>query len=87
LGESVEYTPIAGAPITIDAIFIAEPFNIVLGDQAGTDDVRKELHLRASDVPSPREGDTATIAGVTYRVVPPIQPDGKGMISVALEAQ
>lgn len=88
--EEILYTPLVGAPVTLAAgraIFLEEPVSIIHGDGgAATDSQHKELHLLAADVASPAEGDRVVVRGVTYRVVPPIRPDGKGMIAVTLAA-
>lgn len=86
--EEIVYTPLGGAPVTLpegSAIFLEEPTTIVHDDgSAATDNVQKQLHLKASDIAAPTEGDTVVVRGVTYKVVPPIHPDGKGMIAVCL---
>lgn len=85
--DGVIYTPIAtGVPLDdpLDAILIDDPLDVVIGEQVGGDDVRKTLHMRTADVAEPAEGDLAEIDGVTWTVVPPFKPDGKGMVSVTL---
>ena len=86
--EVIVYTRLGGAPITLEAgraIFFEEPVTIVHDDgSASTDNAQKELHLQAADIPAPAEGDTVLVRGITYKVVPPIRPDGKGMIAVSL---
>jgi hypothetical protein len=91
-GEPVVYTPQStGVPLgpdgTISAIWIDVPGFAVHGE-ADTDTTEITLHLRAADVAAPAEGDTARRVkdGRTCKVVPPIRPDGKGMIAVSLEA-
>lgn len=85
LGEPVVYTPAGGAPVTIEAIYFDTPLTVVLdGEGIPVDNRNKELHVAAADLAAPAEGDHATVRGVTYRVVPPIRPDGQGMIVVAL---
>jgi hypothetical protein len=88
LGEPVVYTPAStGVPLAITAIWLERPVELVMRGESGADDVSTELHLRASDVPSPKEGDAVVRSGTgkTARVVPPIQPDDKGMIACTLE--
>ncbi|MBX6427140.1 MAG: hypothetical protein IRZ09_14590 [Variibacter sp.] len=88
-GEEVVYTPAAtGVAATITAIWMEEPVAVALEGEAGGDDVAVTLHLRAADVPAPAEGDRAqrVATGRTMRVVPPIRPDGQGMIVCTLEA-
>jgi hypothetical protein len=89
-GEDVVYTPKAtGIPLgvggKIAAIWIEQPL-IVATENADTDATGIELHVQAWVV-TPVEGDTVqrVKTGRTCRVVTPIQPDDKGMISVALE--
>lgn len=87
-GEPVVYTPAeTEVSQTITAIWYEEPIDAVLGEEASADDVAVTLHLRAADVASPQEGDTAQRVsdGKIMRIVPPIRPDGKGMIVCALE--
>lgn len=86
LGESVVYTPLAtGIPAAITAIWDEQPIQVPF-NEVPTGDSRVELHVRAQDIPSPTEGDLVfrPAKNVTRRVVSPISPDGKGMISVAL---
>lgn len=89
-GEPVVYTPKAtnvplGADGKISAIWIERPGLAVAGE-ADTDVAEVTLHVQASVV-VPVEGDTAqrVKTGRTCRVVPPIRPDGQGMIACALE--
>jgi hypothetical protein len=86
-GESVIYTPLAsGVPATITAIWLETPLDIALTGADG-DAINTDLHVRATDVAAPAEGDTAQRVsnGKLCRVVPPIRPDGNGMIALALE--
>ncbi len=88
LGQPVVYTPKAtGIPKTINAIPRVEPQLVDLG-QAGPshDTVRRLLDFNLADIANPAEGDGVTIDGEAFTVVPPIAPDGKGMVSVTLEA-
>lgn len=83
-GEDVVYTPLKGTPGNISGIYIDTPLQGLADDGAPVDNTVKELHVAAADVAAPREGDRATVRGITYKVMPPIRPDGKGMIAVAL---
>ncbi|WP_439611502.1 head-tail joining protein [Reyranella sp.] len=84
-GEAVIYTPAGAAPLAIEAIYFETPLTIAHDDGgAPVDSQAKELHVAAADVAAPREGDRATVRGVTYKVVPPFRPDGQGMIAVSL---
>lgn len=86
-GQAVVYTPLNGTAKTVQAIHFADAVDVELGNGGPpADGVRRRLELRIADVPLPAEGDTAVIDGVTYKVVPPIAPDGQGMVSVFLEA-
>jgi hypothetical protein len=88
LGEPVVYTPVVtGVPATITAIWLERPLDVVMRGESGTDDISTELHVRAVDVPAPKEGDTVVRSGTgkTARVVAPIRPDDKGMIACTLE--
>lgn len=84
LGVSVVYTPQGGSPVTIDAISVERSIEVQLADGPAVDDRRHVLHVRAADIAEPREGDQVTIDGDTFKVVPPIRPDGKGMIAITL---
>ncbi|MDQ2084704.1 hypothetical protein RA307_31370 [Xanthobacteraceae bacterium Astr-EGSB] len=86
LGEPVVYTPAStGVDGTITAIWIETPISAEFSE-ADSDDMSEILHVRASDVPAPAEGDTArrVKTGVIRQVVPPIRGDGKGMIALTL---
>ena len=93
-GRPVVYTPITtGVALpTITAIFTRRSIPIVLGGDAGADGAICTLDLAFVDVAAPAEGDTVTIAATatqaaegTFKVVPPIRPDGEGMTTVMLE--
>lgn len=86
MGEPVIYTPAGGTPVEIEAIWIEGAVSATF-DDVGTDARAADLHVRAADVPAPREGDIAqrVATGKTMRVVTPIRPDDQGMIAVALE--
>jgi hypothetical protein len=81
LGEPVNYTPLGGAPVTIQAIWTERSMDVVLGGDVATDAGRTTLSVRAEDV-TPAEGDSATRVADSkvMTVSPPILPDGKGMI-------
>jgi hypothetical protein len=83
LGEPVIYTRLSApdAPLAINAIWIDYPIEIQL-ENANVDSCRTELSVRASDVASPKEGDTVKRVSdnKTMTISTPIQPDGKGMI-------
>lgn len=84
--EAVLYTPAGGEAVEIPAIWTETAVGTaMLG--VGTDAIDAELHLLTADVPSPKEGDTAQRVkdGRTMRVVPPIRPDGEGVIVCTLE--
>ncbi len=88
-GEPVAYVPRAtgialGADGTIRAIWVERPVFAVSGE-ADTDAIEATLHVPAAVAPV--EGDVATRikTGKVARVVPPIRPDGEGMIACALE--
>lgn len=86
-GEDIIYTPSSGSPRTIRAIWIEVPDMqpVLMSD---SDITISRLHVRASDIAEPLEGDTAlrVRTGKLCKVVPPIRPDDKGMIACALEA-
>lgn len=89
LGEPVTYTSASGgAPVLITAIWTERPLDVVLGDQVSVDEIRSTLKVRASDIASPQEGDTARreADGKIMIVSTPIHPDGKGMIVCTLSA-
>lgn len=84
LGEPVTYTPAGGAPVTINAIEETTSSLPVLGEETATVSVRKVVHVRASDVAADPEGGTIVMAAVSYDIVQPITPDGKGMLTLTL---
>lgn len=93
-GRPVVYTPVStGVALpTITAIFTRRSIPVVLGGDAQADGEICTLDLAIADVAAPAEGDTVTIAATasqaaegTFKVVPPIRPDGKGMTTVMLE--
>jgi len=85
-GEPVIYTPVAtGIPVTINAIWCED-------HEAGQFDVKSDqtnvrVEVRTEDVAEPKEGDTAerVAGGYVGKVVPPIVPDGHGLISLNLQ--
>ena len=83
--DNVVYTPSGGQPRTIRAIYFETPLSVNIDDSgAPSDNQAKELHVSATDVAAPAEGDHATVRGVTYRVVPPFRADGQGMTALSL---
>jgi len=86
-GAAVEYTIAAtGEIIAIDALWIERPLAAGFAD-ADEDAIASTLLLRADDIAAPVEDDLVERLsdGQRMRVVPPIAPDGTGMIRVALE--
>lgn len=83
-GEPVIYTPLAGAPVTINAIWTERPF--IAGLVPAADVIERKVDVRTEDVAEPQEGDTfqRLSTGANYKAVPPFQPDGQGMISIML---
>lgn len=89
-GESVIYKPLAtgialGADGTINAIWCED-------HEAGQFDVKSDqsnvrVEVKESDVATPKEGDTIERVKTGYigKAVPPIVPDGHGMVSVTLQ--
>lgn len=93
-GRPVVYTPVAtGAAMPgFTAIFTRRPIDVVLGDTPPADGEICTLDLALENVAAPAEGDLVTVpadgnspAEGTFKVVPPIRPDGKGMVTVMLE--
>lgn len=83
LGESVTYVGSAGEQ-TVPAIFATQAANEGFVG-VGTAGNASTMSFRESDVPSLAEGHTVTRKGITYRIVQPINPDGRGMVVAALE--
>jgi len=89
-GEPVVYTP-AGAPtsaVTINAIWTEHP--ITDGPDFGAvraDVIDLRVDARVVDVPDLAEGDLfeRVSSGVVGKAVPPLRPDGAGMVMVTLE--
>lgn len=81
-GEPVSYMPVAtGVARTISAIWWEASLDAAL-DGVDVDLSETKLHVRAADVPSPKEGDRAQRVSDSkvMLVSTPILPDGKGMI-------
>jgi hypothetical protein len=88
-GSVVVYTPnggSAGEPIA--GLLVQSGALIVLGsDSPSHDGTRSRLGVRVSDLPdgSPAEGDTVTVDGVPFTIVPPFSTD-LGFVWLMLEA-
>ncbi len=82
--EGIDYVA-GGITTRITAIWLEFALDAAF-DGVDVDQRQTRLHLRASDVADPKEGDIAVrIAdGKSMRVTPPILPDGKGMIACNL---
>ena len=81
--QAVIYTPVStGVAQPINAIWWEAPLDIVIGDNVAADGNRTQLHVRASDIPNPQEGDIAQRVrdSKVMIVTTPIHADGKGMI-------
>jgi hypothetical protein len=85
-GVSVTYTPLVGQPSTFSALLLDQPADIVISGAPAADGRHRLLVLRTADVAIPVEADQVSIGGTTYKVVPPIHPDGHGLVTVTLEA-
>jgi hypothetical protein len=93
-GRPVVYTPIAtGVALpTFTAIYTRRPIAIVLDGDAPADGDVRTLDLALTDVAAPAEGDLVTLPATVseaaegpFKIVPPIRPDGEGMVAVMLE--
>lgn len=93
-GRPVVYTPVAtGVPLPgFDAIFTRRPIEISLGGDGAADGEICTLDVPVASVAAPADGDLVTVpangaaaAEGTFRIVPPIRPDGEGMITCMLE--
>lgn len=75
LAESITYTPMVGAPVSIKGVFKAEfqEANLLTGSVEETGP-RVGIHLSDLQAP-PQHGDQVSIRGVNYKVVQ-IQADG-----------
>lgn len=84
-GETITYVSSeTGRKKTINAIWIEHP--VMQGLDPKADAASITLEVRAADIPNPVEGDeiTRVATKLTMKVVPPIRPDGNGMISLTL---
>ena len=91
-GEAAVYTSAGGEPTILDpstgkgVIFVERA--AIIGQEPGSDDQIVEAHFNLADLGSlaPTEGATLfrNKTGETFKIVPPIQADGKGMISCML---
>jgi len=78
-GREVVYTPQAGDPVTIRAIFES-----TREAEENAPGVYAVLFVRAGDLPQPPErGDEATVGGVTYKVFD-IEADTTGAVALRL---
>ena len=87
-GETVSYVQGVASPFSFVAIFDAAHF-VVTGGDASVSSVAPVLTCRADDFVAtaagkPQRGDTATVAGGSYRVTE-VQPDGTGMLQLIME--
>ncbi len=94
LGRPVIYTPLStGVALdAFDVIYIVRPIDIAMGGDAASDGIVRTLGLAIADVAAPVEGDLVSLPATDsesaegpFKVVPPIQHDGKGMVTVMLE--
>jgi hypothetical protein len=77
LGVPVLYTPVAGAPFSLNAHFDARGVKVSI-DGITVEGIAPMLGVRFAAMPAmPQEDDQWQVGGVTYRVVD-IQPDGPG---------
>lgn len=86
LGGPVIYTPGSGSPVTVTGIFDALYIRVDVGSPAGISSRGPAVALRAADLPSDPEVDSAarvTISGLTYSFHE-TQPDGKGWVVLLL---
>jgi hypothetical protein len=84
-GEPVKYVSSqTGRKKTINAIWIEGP--VIQGMDPRADAAAIRIEVREDDISNPAEGDevTRTATKVTMKVVPPIKPDGNGMVSLTL---
>jgi hypothetical protein len=87
MGETVVYTPGAGAPVTIEAIFDRASVIADTGAGAAGQGFATTLRLKSSALPSPpSEGDQVEAQGETYLVVDS-HDDGYGELTLVLEAE
>jgi hypothetical protein len=77
-GETVAYTPVGGALLSIQAVFDAD--HVVADAQSGeaVTSVKPAIFLRRADLPAaPKRGDQVVVQGQTYKVID-WQPDSEG---------
>lgn len=77
-GQAVTYTPIAGDPASIVAVFDAAYQVVLPGGEAEVDAAGPVLGVRLADLAgAPARGDAVTIGASAY-TVRSVHPDGQG---------
>lgn len=84
LGEDVVYTPSAGAPVTIKAIFEADREVIEVINGIQTIGYKPFAECRTSDLTGTIRGGTIVVNSTTY-TIREVTPDGTGMTDLILE--
>jgi hypothetical protein len=76
--EAVTYTPAGGSAVALNTPFDAAWEEVVIQDGVPVSAVAPMLSVRLADLPAaPRQGDTFTARGASYRVKV-VKPDGHG---------
>lgn len=83
LGETVEYTPQGGSPISLQGIFTKDHYAALEGGEVQVDSAQPAVSFASSDAPNARHGDTVLVGAQLYTVIS-VQPDGMGMTALIL---
>lgn len=88
-GEAVTYSPQAGLPLALTAIFDEAAKQVEFSEGAPVESVAPMMGVRLSDFPSgvvPTQGDAVVRAatGLSY-LVKDVRPDGKGAAVLMLQ--
>lgn len=85
LGEAASYTPAAGAPTLLRGVFTAPHARRGDGFGPGVSTLEPSLTVFAADLPEgAAQGDAVTINATAY-AVRDLEPDGSGLVRLALE--
>tara|TARA_R110002073_G_scaffold120601_1_gene262645 strand:- start:19583 stop:19891 length:309 start_codon:yes stop_codon:yes gene_type:complete len=84
LGQSVTYSPVTGAPATVQGVFSADYYAALAGGELQAESAKPTISLALADCPDKAQGDAFTIDGVSYVTVE-VQPDSFGMVVFILQ--
>lgn len=84
-GQAAVYTPAAGQPVALTGIFTAPHATRGENGGLGVSTLEPSLTVFAADLPAQAaQGDAVTITAIGYSVRD-LEPDGSGLVRIALE--